>query len=820
MVADMSLPTLDQTRNEGDVETQVVLPLLTRSEYLGIEAPAVRSKEFLATFDIGKGAKTRKGYAPDYCVYVLSLPTLVVEAKAPAVPISDAWEEASLYAHVLNRRYPNRTNPCEFLLVTNGREFAAGRWDVLDPVVAGQIADLAVGSEKLAELQKLIAWSQLERYAAITSAGLKLFGFKRAASEGTGPTLIASKLESNSFAADISPILRRYFSSRDQNSDPEIYKNAYVSSNEITSYDRHLESFLTDRLSRSKTRTEVRTTRKRAEEVSRRLVALSSSTAASGELQLITGGVGTGKSLFARRYKEFLQSPTLRSVSHWAFLDFNFAPENLADAEDWVCETFVKSIVAEGAPVDLTDLDDQERIFASNLRERSSYYTRMERSDRGRGELEKARDIEAWRQDARTSAHSICRYLQEDSRGIVIAVFDNVDRRDVGNQLAAFQLALWFMDQMRCLVILQMRDVTFDAHKDDPPLDTYKTGLVFHISPPRFVDVVKRRLELSLAQIKKSAPELIRYRTPSGLAITYPRERAGQFLKSIYLELFERTNNVSRVLEALAGRNVRKALDMFMAIITSGHMPEDLITNVASGPETNSFPEHLIFRILMRQDYRFYSENSGNIANLFYCDARWERPSNFIVIEAIFYLVRNIRSPGDNGQMGFVSVERVLERLEAFGFVRDDIFQAVLYLIRKELVEADSSTSATLCHSDSIKATASGWAHLRILSSRAEYVSSVLPTTPINDPKVVARVADLMQIESRYGSLERPQVAGVVRDFQRYLQDQLKTLRVHPGYAMPGQNGAAYILSKIGEALEFERTGSVLPRTEVDWLDL
>lgn len=483
-------------------------------------------------------------------------------------------------------------------------------------------------------------------------------------------------------------------------------------------------------------------------------------------------------------------------------------------------DSFVKSIIAEGASIDLTDIADQESIFASNLQQRSSYYTRMERIERGRGELEKARDIEAWRQDPMTSAQGICRHLQEDNGGIVIAVFDNVDRRDVVNQLAAFQLALWFMDQMRCLVILQMRDVTFEVHKDDPPLDTYKTGLVFHISPPRFVDVVKRRLELSLAQIGESAPETIRYRTRSGLSIAYPRERAGQFLKSIYLELFERTNNVSRVLEALAGRNVRKALDMFMAIITSGHMPEDLITNVVSGPETSAFPEYLVFRILMRQDYRFYSENSGNIANLFFCDPRWARPSNLIVVEAIFYLVRNIRSPGDNGQMGFVSVERVLERLEAFGFVRDDIFEAILYLVRKDLVETDSATATTLSREDAVKATASGWAHLRILSSRAEYVASVLPTTPVNDGRLVARVADLMQIENRFGTLDRTQVAGLVRDFQFYLEEQFKGLKVHPGYSMAGQNGTTYILSKIGEALAFERTGTVSARTEVDWLDL
>src|SRR5688572_15968120 len=93
-VTPMVLPRFESTETEGDVETQVVLPLLTRAEFLGIEQRWIKSKEFLATFDIGKGAKTRKGYSPDYCVYFLSLPTLVVEVKAPSVAISDAWEEA------------------------------------------------------------------------------------------------------------------------------------------------------------------------------------------------------------------------------------------------------------------------------------------------------------------------------------------------------------------------------------------------------------------------------------------------------------------------------------------------------------------------------------------------------------------------------------------------------------------------------------------------------------------------------------------------------------------------------------------------------
>lgn len=571
------------TATEGDVETQVVLPLLTRGELLAVDLECVRSKEFLASFDIGKGTKTRKGYIPDYAIYILAIPIVAIEVKAPSVEATVAWEEASLYAHALNRRFKASVNPCNFVLATNGHRILAGKWDDQQPAIDCLVADIVVGSDILAKLQQLIGFEQLSRYAAIASASMRFVNYKRPFNQGDGPAILLSKLEPNTFAADLSPILRRYFSSRDQNRDPEIYRKAYVSSNEVTSYDKNLESLLTDRLSRSRTRTEIKTTKKRADGVSKALSELVANKSPSGELQLITGGVGTGKSLFARRYKEFLQPEALRDATHWSFLDFNFAPDDLGQAKEWVFDTFVKSLIEEGAPIDPTQEGDQERIFAHDLSERTSYYTRFERIEAGRGELERARDIESWRLDTERLARGISRHLQGDRGDVIIVVFDNVDRRGVENQLAAFQLALWFMDQMRCIVILQMRDVTFEAHKNDRPLDTYKTGQVFHISPPKFIDVVKRRLELSQLELSQHAPETIKYQTPSGLNISYPKTRAGEFLQQIYLELFSTPTNVSRILESLAGRNVRKALDMFMAIITSGHMPEDIITNVASG---------------------------------------------------------------------------------------------------------------------------------------------------------------------------------------------------------------------------------------------
>lgn len=810
---------LPDTASEGDVELHLVMPLLTSSEFLGLHPDDIKSKEFLPGRDIGKGAKKQKGYVPDFCVYVSSIPSLVVEAKSPGTSALVGYHEAAMYAHEINKAYPPSINPCCLILATNGKEICAGSWDS-DPLISASIDQVMVGSEIYQSLRNMMSSAVLEELAHSTNEKLRGKAFKRPFNRGSsGETMINSKLEPNTFAADLSPILRRYFSSRDQNKDPEIYTKAYISSNEVTSYDRNLESFLKDRLARSNSRVQIKTSKKAANEVSNRLTDFDRSISHSGELQLVTGGVGAGKSLFARRYKEYLQPEELRERNHWSFIDFNNAPDDLSKANEWVCEAFVKSLLEEGAPIDLSNAADQERVFASDLDDRQAYYQRMEQVGERRGALEKARDIEAWRLDYERLSVGLSRYLQGDRGENLIVVFDNVDRRNSTNQLAAFQTALWFMDQTRALVILQMRDVTFELYKDEPPLDTYRTGQIFHISPPRFVDVVKKRLELSLNALADQAPENVKYNTPSGLAITYPKSRAGEFLKSIYLDVFDRPKNISRVLEALAGRNVRKALDMFMAIITSGHMPEDLITLVATGNQTRSLPEHQIIRTLMRQDYRFFSDRSGFISNIFYCDQNWVRPNNLIIGEILFYLIGKRKVQGDNGQMGFISVDRIQDYLVNMGFVRSDVISAAQFLLQKELVEADSLAISELKNADCIKATASGWAHMRLLSARVEYVAAVLPTTPIDDDALGARVFNEMQTELGRGHLYLHQTVRLVEGFSKYLSDQLKYMRSHPGYADMKKCGAKYLLEKMEEGIAFARRENSREVTQIDWLD-
>jgi hypothetical protein len=805
--------------SEGDVETLVVLPLLTRGEFLGYEPVEIRSKEGISARDIGKGAKRKIAYIPDFCAYKQSLPVLVIEAKSPAAAVAQAYAEARLYAGEINRSFPPGVNPCCRVIATNGISLLAGHWDA-EAALRVEVGVLTAGSAELDELIALCGSDSLEQIVRPLSEQLRSSRFRRPFNQGAGQAQVLSRVDPNTFAADLAPILRRYFSSRDQNTDPDIYSRAYISSNEVTSYDKILESFLKDRLARSKARIEITTSRRRSLEMTESISRFDETRPSGGDLQLVTGGVGAGKSLFARRYREFLQPEPLQEKNHWAFLNFNIASQqDFLRINDWVCENFVQSVLEEGAPIDVRDATDQERLFAPDLADRKAFYDRMEAASPGRGALERARDIEGWRQDPLRLTRGISRFLQGDCGDNLIVVFDNVDRRETAAQLTAFEAALWFMDQTRALVVLQMRDSTFEAYKNEPPLDTYRSGQIFHISPPRFIDVVKRRLELSLEAIEKEAPEHVKYRSTSGAQISYPKRRAGEFLRGIYAELFQGRTNLARILEALAGRNVRKALDMFMAILTSGHMPEEVIASVAQGSGFRSFPEYRILRALMRQDFRFFNNDTGFIANLLHCEPRWERPTNFLLPEILFYLIARRKVRGDNGQMGYVAMSRLLLDMEGLGFVRSDIQDACKFALTKELIEVETSSLTTIRDIDCIKATAGGWAHMRLLSSRIEYLASLLPTTAIDNDKFAAQVYDVMQVENRTGRPSLHRYIALVEQLQVYLRQQHDQLRVHPGYADLKNSGAAYILEKVEEALSFARRERSQSPAQLDLLD-
>src|SRR5262249_49839065 len=145
-------------------------------------------------------------------------------------------------------------------------------------------------------------------------------------------------------------------------------------------------------------------------------------------------------------------------------------------------------------------------------------------------------------------------------------------------QLFMFQVAQWVKQEFRCLVFLPLRDVTYDNHRQVPPLDTALKDLVFRIEPPLFSEVLKRRILLALDQMhQKSKSKLLTYYLPNGYKVVYPKTDQSLYLASILRSLFEYDRFIRRILTGLAGRDVRRAMEIFLEFCTSAHIYESEI---------------------------------------------------------------------------------------------------------------------------------------------------------------------------------------------------------------------------------------------------
>jgi len=540
---------------------------------------------------------------------------------------------------------------------------------------------------------------------------------------------------------------------------------------------------------------ELQPDRKSEETVARTISEFDKSRPRGGQLQIIQGAKHT----------------------RWAFVDFNVAPPELSSAYEWVCAKFVEDFQHQNPTLDLYSLATLRGIFSRNIQRRKGVYEALRKASPQEEEITRARDLLQWQDDPKEFARGIVDYVLGSRQEVLVAVMDNVDRLDLKQQLHAFQLALLFMGETGSFVILQMRDETYERFKNKPPLDTFRSGITFHISPPRFIDVVKRRLELSLEYLSAHAQDVQTYTLKTGFRITYPKSELGTFLRELYLELFERRHNVPRILEALAGWDVRKALEMFVSIITSGHLSEIAITSKVIGGSANAIKEHNVLKILMRTDYRFASDHSGVITNIFLFDRDWQKPDNFLLIETLYFLVMNRKRTGQIGLEGYWTCRHLAEALERFGYIPVDTLLALNYLLRRQLITADHLNYREVSFDDSVRISASGFMHLRILPTRLEYLFGALPTTPFLDGHTAQRMAEYVKRENSRGYLPAVEKARAVEVFYSYLFDLNRTIRAKQPF-VPANNGATLALRQINSALQnyWHKTREPEPGSELD----
>lgn len=749
---------------------------------------------------IDKGAGKRYGYIPDYSIWRNGFPIVIVEAKSPEESIEAAIRESRLYSIEINKRYPPNINPIAYILASNGEQFALTQWDSETEIIYAKAADVQPGSAVLAAFKGPLNKDEFARRAEYLSRQFQSGRFHRVSSL-LGPSRVFEQIGINSFAQELIPVITKYFGTEADEASDDIIDRGYVSSEERGEYNAVLETYLKDRarVAASGQLQTIVTGRNTASGLSTQVRLFAQNPHYYGRVQLIVGGVGAGKSIFIRRFYKRLLPNDHHTL--WGFLNFNVVPPGTFDRpgvpserlalREWIVDEFVTSLQAANN-LNVTDLDIIEKIFAPEMRQ----FTRgpakiLQKSDPKEYEKQRYLRLQELTANRTKYLEGIARHFTgEMSRGLV-CVFDNADKRSRDEQLEIFDAAQWFKDVTRALVIVNLRDTTFEAHREEPPLDAFINAINFYIKPPRFSAVIRKRLELVLENIGGNENELARnqrYALESGATVLYSATRLGEFLMSIYLSLFEKAD-IGGALEALVAKDVRRALGMFADILVSSHIPTSEITGAAlhSGPAR--FAEDHILRALMRGRYRIFNDRSLYIHNILGVCRNAKRPSNFLCADILEFLIRNRKQRIDFSVEGYALASTIVNRMEQLGYDDEDAFGGLVQLVEWGLIEPESLLIDQLQPSDAVQVHASGFIHQRYLLRRLEYLIGVTADMSFASYEVAQEMQALWSNTGRGepGYMARKRVVERLSEYFRGEYD--RRVRRHAFYADLGFGG-------------------------------
>lgn len=804
-------PTTDITQlaTESDVEQKLLLPFLTNGSYLGMPSEWVRTKEYMSPTEIDKIAGKRRGYVPDYSIWLSGIPLVVVEAKSPEVAVEVGLREAQFYAAEINKRYAPNVNPIGFALACNGEKFALAEWDSHVNAIIVNCGDAAPGTDLLEALRNAIGREALvARFKAI-EGNFQARSFHPVASFLGGQGRITEQLGVNEFAQALFPTLTKYFAANSDDTSDEVIDRAYVSSDELSSYEGVLETYLKDRTNKlgGSQLQPIETSRTSASRITTELQKFSQNPNYFSRVQLIIGSVGAGKSTFIRRYYRRLISKPAADRTKWSFINFNIMSPGFSgpEAQAWTARQFVESF-CDVNNFDVGDLECLEKLFAVEL----------SKFERGPNKLLRSADPAAYARnktqlfvdlgaDPMEVSRAISRHFSGEKGIGIVVVFDNVDKRSREQQLMIFEIAQWFKDLTRALVLVNLRDTTFEAHRDEPPLDAFANAINFYVRAPRFSPVIRKRLELVLEVLTDELSPLQEYTLPSGYKIKYPSSKLGEFLLAIYLSLFDsRSIQVGSSLEALVAKDVRRALGMFGEILVSAHIPANLITGVALGAGHNRLPEYRIIRALMRGRYKYYNGRSPYIRNILYADADLLRPSNFLIPDLLEFLIRHRKEKIDFNLEGYATVGTIQKKMSLLGYDEEDVFKTVARLLEWGLVEGESIVMSELTTEEAVRVHASGFIHMRFFLSRDEYLIGITPDMRFASRSVAENLARGWTGPNAEPSLAtKKRMLEKLRDYFRFEYD--RRCRRHAFYEEHGF-GAKMVLTALDRAIEHMKT--------------
>lgn len=783
---------------ESDVEQKLIWPLLT-AEYpsgFGYSAVDIFTKTSIRRLEIGKGASKRL-YYPDYLVVLAGLPVLVVEAKRPGEPLEEALREARLYASEINALFPHDLNPCMRVLACNGDALWTAPVDQAEPDVELASNELTPASVLNDRLVKLCQRETLQASADEIRKRLRQEHYERPVRLLGGSAFQNEELPQNTFGATIVGDYGHVFNPRTRDDRKLIVEKAYVASLRRQRYVEPIDRLIRNAVAPTAAKIRPIEDSRSPKEI---LDALRGGQKLANQILLLVGSVGAGKSTFVD-YLSFVALPhDLRDKTVWLRLNLNDAPLDVGLAYSWMTRAINEEFAAQFPNIDFDEISTIERIFHKQLRalKKGPLALLEPKSEAYRVRI--VDELTRLQSEPLTRAQGVAEFLCGGPGRLLIVVLDNCDKRTRDEQLTMFQLAQWVRNELHCLVVLPLRDVTFELYRKSPPLDAALKQFVFRIEPPQFSEVLQARVRLALEEMARTASHSSRlsYILPNGIKVSYPAEDQAMYLASILRSLYAHDRFVRQVMTGLAGRDVRQALEIFLDFCMSGHIGEDEIYRIRFSEGQHILPLDVVARVLLRMQRRFYDGNQSYLKNVVQCAPEDALPDHLVRLALLQWFQRRLRDRGPAGVQGFHRAADMYRDLVALGHDSGRLRAEVGYLVRSGCLVAEHLRTDEIDDRDLLRITASGLIHLQLMAN-PEYLAACAEDTWIAEPEVCRAIAERISKgpEKQFSSIT---TARNALDLVDYLRRQAQQLPSSPQVFLEGSSAAVLDLLREAES--------------------
>jgi hypothetical protein len=327
---------------------------------------------------------------------------------------------------------------------------------------------------------------------------------------------------------------------------------------------------------------------------------------------VLTGGVGSGKTTFLRRYAEVDKHPYIEKYCVWLHVDFlEFGSEkidNLGKEIETYVYNHVLEIIQSRYPSHMPMTGDalRELFFDEINTLKQTILFGIDEGSARFTEVVNAK-VDDLRSDPRAFVSAMLRKVRKDGRALVF-VLDNTDQHGEEFQRSVFLFAQKLSSDYLTLSIVSLREEKFFAAYRSGVFDAYGTRK-FHIGSPDLVSVIKKRLRYGVKRYEKEATSL--------KVSAKERERVTRVAKALVSSTTDKNGNIVRFLASVSSGDMRLALKIYSDFMSSGNTDVVKIERILKKEGRYNAPFHEFAKSAILGSRRYYRSSLGRIINVF-----------------------------------------------------------------------------------------------------------------------------------------------------------------------------------------------------------